>query len=149
MNTEFVGLPNTFGIDTCRHALTALPNRFLKPRSGRSGRTERRPTHRNAKFSLSIFFDFWRRCVARRQKSKKMPRTDERTNDLRFLSCSKFEDDGSVLDAIIPKMLHHPCLRSSMHLTVCSLGAINGEHPQTTASIRVKIYVCLQYYLAL
>ena len=36
---------------------------------------------KNAKFSLSIFFDFWRRCVARRQKSKKMPRTDERMNE--------------------------------------------------------------------
>ena len=28
---------------------------------------------KNAKLSLSIFFDFWRRCAARRQKSEKMP----------------------------------------------------------------------------
>ena len=28
---------------------------------------------KNAKFSLNIFFDFWRRGAARRQKSKKMP----------------------------------------------------------------------------
>ena len=31
-------------------------------------------TQKNAKFSLSIFFDFWRQRVARRQKSEKMPR---------------------------------------------------------------------------
>ena len=30
-------------------------------------------TNKTTKFSLSIFFDFWRRCVARHQKSKKMP----------------------------------------------------------------------------
>ena len=28
-------------------------------------------SQKNVKFSLSIFFDFWRRCAARRQKSKK------------------------------------------------------------------------------
>ena len=100
---------------------------------------------KNAKFSLSIFFDFWRRCVARRQKSKKMPRTDERTNertnDLRF-SIYDFEKLSPFTSfyLIYFSLPHHP-QRSASLLDGGLALRVNHRHLDSFICLFVRSFV--------